>query len=83
MIEHLRSPLDPNKEDPENDGADNGNPSLDLRPVPTIIMDAGIASEENIQWLQDDGYKHIVVSRKRAGSKYSCSFWMIVFQQST
>jgi transposase len=28
-------------------------------------MDAGIASEENIQWLRDQGYKYIVVSRKR------------------
>lgn len=64
MIEQLRSPLDHNQEDPENDGADS-HPSLDLRPVPTIIMDAGIASEENIQWLQDHGYKYIVVSRKR------------------
>ena len=65
MIEQLRSPLDPNREEPGNDGADEGNTALDLRPVPTIIMDAGIASEENIQWLQDHGYKYIVVSRKR------------------
>jgi transposase len=28
-------------------------------------MDAGIASEENIQWLQGHGYRYIVVSRKR------------------
>ena len=56
MIERLRPPVD----------ADGGkNRSLDLRPVPTIIMDAGIASEANIQWLRDQGYKYIVVSRKR------------------
>ena len=28
-------------------------------------MDAGIASEENIRWLQNNDYKYIVVSRKR------------------
>jgi len=65
MIEQLRSPLDPDKEGPGKDGAGDSHPSLDLRPAPTIIMDAGIASEENIQWLQDHGYKYIVVSRKR------------------
>ena len=64
MIEQLRSPLDPTVEAQDNGGAER-NQSLDLRPVPTIIMDAGIASEENILWLQDHGYKYIVVSRKR------------------
>jgi transposase len=63
MIEQLRSPLDPTVEEQKNSGIDR-NQSLDLRPVPTIIMDAGIASEENILWLQDHGYKYIVVSRK-------------------
>ena len=28
-------------------------------------MDAGIATEKNIEWLQQEGYKYIVVSRKR------------------
>ncbi|MCI5145718.1 MAG: hypothetical protein D3923_09345 [Candidatus Electrothrix sp. AR3] len=28
-------------------------------------MDAGIATEENITWLKENGYKYIVVSRKR------------------
>ncbi len=65
MIEQLRSPLESNKEAPGKEGADDSHPSLDLRPAPTIIMDAGIASEENIQWLQEHGYKYIVVSRKR------------------
>ncbi|WP_304956606.1 hypothetical protein, partial [endosymbiont of Lamellibrachia barhami] len=58
MIEQLRSPLESNKEVPGK-GADDSHPSLDLRPAPTIIMDAGIASEENIQWLQEHGYKYI------------------------
>ncbi len=30
-----------------------------------MILDAGIASEENIQYLIEQGYKYIVVSRKR------------------
>ena len=31
----------------------------------TIVMDAGIASEDNIKWLKDNEYPYIVVSRKR------------------
>jgi transposase len=31
----------------------------------TIVMDAGIATEDNITWLKDNGYEYIVVSRKR------------------
>lgn len=31
----------------------------------TIIMDAGIATEENVQWLKSSGYHYIVVSRKQ------------------
>lgn len=31
----------------------------------TVILDAGIASEENIQYLIENHYKYIVVSRKR------------------
>ena len=63
MLEQLRSPVDSN--DKERAGAGKNNRSLDLRSLPTIVMDAGIASEENIQWLRDQGYKYIVVSRKR------------------
>ena len=32
---------------------------------PTIVMDAGIATEENIQWLKEHHYRYIVVSRKK------------------
>jgi len=32
---------------------------------PTIVLDAGIATEENIQWLKDTRYSYIVVSRKK------------------
>jgi len=31
----------------------------------TVIMDAGIASEENVTWLREQGYRYLVVSRKR------------------
>jgi transposase len=31
---------------------------------PTIVLDAGISSEENLAWLKDNGYKYIVVSKK-------------------
>jgi transposase len=31
----------------------------------TIVMDAGIASEDNIKWLKANRYPYIVVSRKR------------------
>ena len=30
-----------------------------------VVMDAGIASEENIKYLVDNGYEYIVVSRKK------------------
>lgn len=30
-----------------------------------VVMDAGIATEENITWLKTAGYQYIVVSRKR------------------
>jgi len=32
---------------------------------PTIVMDAGIATEDNINWLKEKGYAYLVVSRKR------------------
>lgn len=30
-----------------------------------VVMDAGIATETNVAWLQNNGYRYIVVSRKR------------------
>jgi len=39
--------------------------ALQLKQPPTIVMDAGIATEANVQWLQQHGYPYIVVSRKR------------------
>jgi len=35
------------------------------QPGSTVIMDAGIASEENIQWLVEQGFRYLVVSRKK------------------
>ncbi len=32
---------------------------------PTIVLDAGIATEDNINWLKDKPYHYIVVSRKK------------------
>ena len=69
MIEHLRTPIDADQQDEA--GAQTEAPDapaqqpLDLRTGPTIVMDAGIASEENITWLREQGYPYIVVSRKR------------------
>jgi transposase len=32
---------------------------------PTVVLDAGVASEANIQWLKDTHYPYIVVSRRK------------------
>lgn len=32
---------------------------------PIVVADAGIGTEENIQWLIDNGFNYLVVSRKR------------------
>jgi transposase len=32
---------------------------------PTIVVDAGLATEDNIRWLKDKRYPYIVVSRKK------------------
>ena len=33
---------------------------------PTIVMDAGIATKENLQWLKDNEYTYIVSARQKA-----------------
>ena len=30
-----------------------------------VVMDAGIATEANLAWLNDNDYKYLVISRKR------------------
>ena len=37
---------------------------LEAKTDATIVMDAGFASEENVQWLQENNYHYIVVSRQ-------------------
>ena len=32
---------------------------------PTVVLDAGIAAEDNVAWLREQGYPYVVVSRKR------------------
>jgi len=48
-------------------GMERKNISQELLKPPkaTIVMDAGIASEDNIEWLKGNDYPYIVVSRKR------------------
>lgn len=33
--------------------------------APTVVLDAGIATEDNIAWLVENHYRYVVVSRKR------------------
>jgi transposase len=40
------------------------SPELFKRSRATIVMDAGIATEDNIKWLRENSYPYIVVSRK-------------------
>lgn len=40
------------------------SPDLFQHPKATIVMDAGIATEDNITWLKQHHYPYIVVSRK-------------------
>ncbi len=39
--------------------------ALQCRKGSAVVMDAGIASESNIAWLKQQGYRYLVVSRKR------------------
>jgi hypothetical protein len=38
---------------------------LQATPTTTVVLDAGLATEDNISWLKDNGYHYLVVSRKR------------------
>jgi hypothetical protein len=38
---------------------------LQATPTTTVVLDAGLATEDNIRWLKDHGYHYLVVSRKR------------------
>jgi transposase len=71
MIEQLRTSADSeqNQDVEQTESAEGtqalSQQALELRGPPTIVMDAGIATEENVVWLQEQGYPYIVVSRKR------------------
>jgi hypothetical protein len=43
----------------------HGRQDLFLQDKPTVVLDAGIATDDNITWLIEHNYKYIVVSRKR------------------
>src|SRR3990172_1366830 len=47
--------------------------SLDMLRKPLIVVDAGLATETNLQWLKDHGYSYIVVSRKQTGMPHGLS----------
>jgi transposase len=46
-------------------GLSGGDIPEDSYIKPTIVMDAGISTEKNVQWLKDKKYPYILVSRKR------------------
>jgi len=37
----------------------------ELKQPPTVVLDAGIATQDNIAWLVEHHYRYVVVSRKR------------------
>ena len=39
--------------------------ALKAPPGARVVMDRGIATEEQVQWLRENGYRYIVVSRER------------------
>ena len=45
---------------------------------PTIVMDAGIATQENINWLRENNYTYIVVSRKQKEIQFNDSDQVII-----
>ena len=57
MIQGLQKPL--------IDKGDDRQMQLLERNKPTIVMDAGIATEDNLNWLKKEQYPYLVVSRKK------------------
>ena len=39
--------------------------ALDAPPGARVVLDRGIATEEQVGWLKENGYRYIVVSRER------------------
>lgn len=47
------------------ESADDKQQQLLEKNKPTVVLDAGLATEDNINWLKTEGYRYLVVSRKR------------------
>ncbi|HHH37492.1 MAG TPA: hypothetical protein ENK77_02625 [Epsilonproteobacteria bacterium] len=63
MIDTLRVPSNNTDHTP---GSNDKHPTLPgTRKSSLVVMDAGIASQENIDYLKENGYDYLVVSRKR------------------
>jgi hypothetical protein len=56
MIKELQAPLQT---------TDKKRPHLFENKKPIVILDAGIATQENVNWLKKEQYDYLVVSRKR------------------
>jgi len=41
---------------------------------PTVAMDRGIATDENVKWLRDNGYHYIVIKREDDSEEYRRQF---------
>jgi len=50
---------------PNASGSDSDTALFDSPRSSLVVMDAGIASQENIDYLKEHGYEYLVVSRKR------------------
>jgi len=61
-------------------GLAGGEISEDSLIKPTIVLDAGIASEKNVLWLKDKHYPYIVVSRKKK-KEIPCDVTMIAVKE--
>ena len=49
----------------DHQSKDGDQQQLFKRTKPIVVMDAGIATEENVRWLKQSQYRYLVVSRKR------------------
>ena len=49
----------------ESDTLEGMLKGLEAPSAALVVMDRGIATEENLQWLRESGYRYLVVSRER------------------
>jgi len=64
MLKHLERKAR-HTEKPKEHTEKREEKQLVLNAAPTVVLDAGLASEDNIVWLKERGYHYVVVSRKR------------------